>query len=33
MTLSRRSAMLTAAALFTGARPARAGVLAGFATE
>lgn len=33
MTFSRRLAMLTAAAFFTGTRPARAGVLAGFATE
>jgi P-type conjugative transfer protein TrbJ len=32
-TLSRRAAMLTAAAFLTGARPARAGVLAGVATE
>jgi P-type conjugative transfer protein TrbJ len=32
-TLSRRAAMLTAAAFLAGARPARAGVLAGVATE
>ena len=31
--LSRRAAMLTAAAILAGARPARAGVLAGVATE
>ena len=33
MMFSRRWALLTAAASFTGVRPARAGVLAGFATE